>query len=169
MAPGPCSSCSGKCPGGVNLLTLQGPQARTSGTQNTAVRVTPGRWQETKDFGQTGLIHLNSVSHFPPLSPWLSSELFPHLLSVRSAFQQFHTQVARGLRELFHLFAAHKESNLLLFHLHSLFPPNTCWAVERRYPQLVVPVETHVTLLLCLPRCSQGPPCWEALGEWEKS
>lgn len=57
----------------------------------------------------------------------------------------------------------------VLFHLHSLFPPNTCWAVERRYPQLVVPVETHVTLLLCLPRCSQGPPCWEALGEWEKS
>lgn len=97
------------------------------------MKVTPGRWQETKDFGQTGLIHLNSYSLLLP-SPFpftLIKDLFPHLLSVQSALQQFHTQVAHGLKELFHLFAAHNRAELdPLFPsslLHSLFPPNTCW------------------------------------------
>lgn len=51
------------------------------------MKVTPGRWQETKDFGQTGLIHFNSVSlSLPsPLLLTLIRQLFPHLLSVLTA------------------------------------------------------------------------------------
>lgn len=171
LAPGPCSSCSGKCPGGVKL------RADFAGTRSQDPRHTEHSCEShTREVaGNKGLQtdRLNpfkfSFSLPSPFPLALIRALPPPPLSPKCLSAVSHPSGPWAERVIPPLCCSQRIKPAVLFLLHSLFPPNTCWAVERGYPQLVVPVETHVTLLLCLPRCSQGPPCWEALGEWEKS